>query len=191
LYVDANAVSPERARRMGEMLRGQGAQFVDGCVIGLPAKGRGQTWVYLSGAEAEAAAAFFCGGPLEVEVLGPEIGQASALKMCFAAQSKGNAALLAAVVGAAEALGVRGALERQWGRSGPNWERAVWSIQHTAPKAWRFVAEMEEIAGTFESAGVPGGFPSAAKEIFARMSHHKGETQPELEAILRGVRSAK
>jgi 3-hydroxyisobutyrate dehydrogenase-like beta-hydroxyacid dehydrogenase len=187
LFLDANAISPERARRIGESITAQGGRFVDGCIIGLPAKSRGQTWLYISGAEAESALPLFCGGPLEAEVLGAEIGQASALKMCFAAQSKGNAALLAAVVGAAESLGVRAALERQWARSGPNWERVVSSIQHTAPKAWRFVAEMQEIADAFEAAGVPGGFPGAAKEVYSRMARFKGAERPEFEQVVRSL----
>jgi len=188
LYLDANAVSPGRARRIGELVTAQGARFVDGCIIGLPAKSRGQTWLYVSGADADQVLPFFSGGPLEGEALGPEIGQASALKMCFAAQSKGNAALLAAVVGAAESLGVRAALEKQWARSGPNWERVVWSIRHTAPKAWRFVAEMQEIAETFESAGIPKGFPAAAGEIYEKLRLFKGANAPELPGILEKLR---
>lgn len=185
LYVDANAISPERTRRLGRLLTRQGATFIDGCIIGLPARTRGQTWLYLSGEKAESAASFFHGGPLEVEVLGEEIGQASALKMCFAAHSKGIAALRAAVVGAAEALGVRVALERQWSRSGPPVAQVTDSIQHIAPKAWRFVAEMQEIANTFGSVGVPKGFPEAAAEVFARLAEFKSGGKPDLPAVLR------
>lgn len=185
LYVDANAVSPERARRMGRLLSSDGVVFVDGCIIGMPARTRGQTWIYLSGEGAEQAASWFRGGPLEVEVLGEEIGRASALKMCFAAHSKGTAALLAAVAATAEVLGVRVALERQWARSGPNPGRAAESIQRAAPKAWRFVGEMGEIADTFESAGIPRGFPESAGAIFARMAGFRGSGAPDLASVLR------
>ena len=37
LYIDANAVSPERVRRMGECMVSRGIAFVDACIIGLPA----------------------------------------------------------------------------------------------------------------------------------------------------------
>ena len=104
LYVDANAISPERTRRISRSLGQAGATFVDGCIIGMPARTRGETWLYVSGEQAERVPPLFTGGPLEIEVLADEIGQASALKMCFAAQSKGSTALLAAVIGAAEAL---------------------------------------------------------------------------------------
>ncbi|HUI81502.1 MAG TPA: DUF1932 domain-containing protein [Bryobacteraceae bacterium] len=184
LYIDANAISPERARRMGECMAARGIRFVDACVIGLPATKRGETWIYFSGPDAEDAAACFSGGPLEPEVLAGGVGRASALKMCFAAHTKGLAALRAAVLGTAEELGVLGDLQRQWERTGSTFEAAVGSLQHTAPKAWRFVAEMKEIAATFESAGMPGEFHLAAAEIFARLAPFKGVSKPELRDAL-------
>jgi 3-hydroxyisobutyrate dehydrogenase-like beta-hydroxyacid dehydrogenase len=185
LYIDANAVSPPRARRIGQTIEAAGARFVDGCIIGLPARSRGETWIYFSGEHAEEAAGYFSTGPLEAEVLKGEIGKASALKMVFAAYTKGVAALRASVLGAAEELGVLPDLERQWGRSGPSFAGAVESIQHVAPKAWRFVAEMREIAETFEAAGMPPGFHRAAGEIFARLAPFKGAGKIGLEEALR------
>ena len=119
-----------------------------------------------------------------MEVLEGEIGKASALKMCFAAHTKGLAALRAAVLGTAKELGVLSDLQRQWERTGTTFADAVKSLQHTAPKAWRFVAEMKEIAATFESAGMPGGFHLAAAEIFARLAPLKGAGKPELREAL-------
>jgi len=188
LYVDANAIAPERARRIGALITERGGTFVDGAIIGMPTRTRGQTWFYVSGEQASAAAPFLCGGPLEFEVLGDYAGQASALKMCFAAHSKATAALQAAVLAAAEGLGVQEALARQWARSGPNFERVVASIRMAAPKAWRFTAEMREIADTFESAQVPAGFPGAAEEIYAKLTDFKGAVQPDLSAILNKLR---
>lgn len=188
LYVDANAISPERTRRIGRLLTQRGGTFVDGCIIGMPARTRGETWLYVSGEQAEDVLPLFTGGPLEIEVLADEIGQASALKMCFAAQSKGSTALLAAVMGAAEALGVQGALERQWARSGPKFESAVAAIRGAGPKAWRFRAEMKEIADTFESVGVPEGFPLAAAEIYEKLVEFKGGALPELSTVLKRLR---
>jgi 3-hydroxyisobutyrate dehydrogenase-like beta-hydroxyacid dehydrogenase len=184
LYIDANAVAPEKVSRIGRMMETGGVRFVDGCIIGLPASTRGETWIYLSGRHAHEAADCFTGGPLEAEVLDGEIGKASALKMVFAAQTKGLAALRASVLAAAEELGVLRDLERQWSRSGPPFAQVVGSLQHVAPKAWRFVAEMEEIAATFEAAGMPVGFHRAAGEIFARLAGFKGASKVELEHAL-------
>jgi 3-hydroxyisobutyrate dehydrogenase-like beta-hydroxyacid dehydrogenase len=184
LYIDANAISPERARRIGAILEAAGARFVDGGIIGLPPRSRNQTWIYLSGPHAAQAAALFSSGPLEAEVLDGDIGKASALKMVFAAHTKGLAALRAAVLGAARELGVLSDLERQWSRSGPPFARAIESIQHVAPKSWRFVAEMNEIAATFEVAGMPAGFHHAAADVFARLAPLKGAADIELETAL-------
>lgn len=184
LYIDANALSPERVRRMGECMASHGIAFVDACIIGLPATARGETWLYLSGPNAADAVSCFSGGPLEVEALSGGIGQASALKMCFAAHAKGLAALRAAVLGAAEELGVFSDLQRHWEKTGTTFAAAVASLQHTAPKAWRFVAEMKEIAATFEAAGMPGEFHLAAAEIFARLAPFKGTGKPELRDVV-------
>ena len=188
LYIDANAIAPQRTCRMNERLSKSGIAFVDGCVIGLPATKRGETWLYLSGPHAGEAASYFTDGPLESEILDGGIGRASALKMCFAANTKGLAALRAAVLGVAQELGVLPELERQWERSGISFAAAAGSIQHTAPKAWRFIAEMEEIASTFESAGMPGEFHRAAAEIYGRMAPFKGKGKPELAEALRRLK---
>ena len=107
LYVDANAISPQRARRIGQAMHKAGADFVDGGIIGGPAWKPGMTWLCLSGPSAAKLAQIFSAGPLEAEILDARIGQASALKMCFAAYTKGTTALLASIAAAAEALGVR------------------------------------------------------------------------------------
>ena len=47
----------------------------------------------------------------------------------------------------------------------------------TAPKAWRFAGEMEEIAATLEAAGLPDGFHRAAAEAYARLASFRGEPE--------------
>ena len=118
LYLEANAIAPGRAIRLGQALAGGGAAFVDGGIIGGPAWEPGRT--YLSGPRAAEAAACFAAGPLETAVIGDTIGQASALKMCYSAYSKGTTALLCATLAAAEGLGVRATLERLWSRDDAN-----------------------------------------------------------------------
>ena len=188
LYMDLNAISPQRVQRIQRLITAGGGTFVDGSIIGMPTRGRGETWIYASGEHASQAGEYFRGGPLEFEILGDYPGQASALKMCFAAYSKGTTALLAAVLGSADALGVQDALRRQWARSGPNFERAVASVRAAAPKAWRFTPEMQEIADTFTSAGVPSGFPAAAAEIYAKLASFKGVGDPDLAGVLEKLR---
>jgi 3-hydroxyisobutyrate dehydrogenase-like beta-hydroxyacid dehydrogenase len=174
IYVDANAIDPDRTQRIARRLEEHGAQFVDGGIIGPPTilgpptVARNRTWLYLAGEHAASLAPHFSSGPLEIEVLAGGIGRASALKMCFAAYSKGSVALAYAVLAAAERLDVLEDLKRQWNRSGPSLPELEREISRAVPKAWRFVAEMHEIAATFESAGLPPEFHQAAAEIFRR-----------------------
>jgi 3-hydroxyisobutyrate dehydrogenase-like beta-hydroxyacid dehydrogenase len=184
LYVDANAISPERTRRIGLRMEERGISFVDGGIVGPPVLTRGRTWLYLSGKCAATVAACFSAGPIEAEVLGEDVGKASALKMCFAACSKGSTALLCAVLGAAAQLGVLEDLKRQWSRNGPSLPAVVEEIQTAAPKAWRFVSEMHEIAATFEAAGLPPEFHQAAAEIYGMLKDFKDTPKPELDEIL-------
>jgi 3-hydroxyisobutyrate dehydrogenase-like beta-hydroxyacid dehydrogenase len=175
LYVDANAISPQRVMRIGEAMAQGGAAFVDGGIIGGPAWEAGTTCLYLSGLEAHRAAACFSSGPLETKVIGDRIGKASALKMCYAAYTKGTTALLGGILGAAEGLGVLEELEGQWSRNGSDFATQVLKrVRNSTTKAWRFAGEMEEIRATFEQAGLPGGFHAAAAEIYRRMAHLKG-----------------
>jgi 3-hydroxyisobutyrate dehydrogenase-like beta-hydroxyacid dehydrogenase len=169
-YVDANAIAPERARHMAQRLEQQGARFVDGGIIGPPTTTRNRTWLYLAGEHAARIASCFSAGPIETEELAGGIGRASALKMCFAAYSKGSVALAIAVIGAAERLEVIDELKRQWKRNGPSLPEIESEIARAAPKAWRFIGEMEEIAATFQSAGMPPEFHEAAAEMFRRLS---------------------
>lgn len=186
LYADLNAIAPERARRIGALLAAQGITFVDGGIIGGPAWQPGETWLYLAGTEAEQIAACFAAGPLEVEVLGAEIGTASALKMCYAAYTKGTTALLCAVEGAAEGLGVREALLRQWARDDADFPaQANARVRRVTAKAWRFAGEMDEIAATFGAAGMPEGFHRAAAALYRRLADFRGRTTPpELTEVL-------
>lgn len=190
LYADLNAISPQRALRICRMMEEGGIEFVDGGIIGGPAWRSGSTWLYLSGHAAPRLAGCFAAGPLQTEVLDARIGQASALKMCYAAYTKGSTALLCACLGAAEGLGVRDPLERQWSRDGSSLARdAPRRAQGVTAKAWRFVGEMEEIAATLEEAGLPGGFHCAAAEVYRRLAPYRGRTSPpELAEVLAALR---
>jgi 3-hydroxyisobutyrate dehydrogenase-like beta-hydroxyacid dehydrogenase len=163
-----------------------GVAFVDGGIIGGPAWSPGRTWLYLSGQGAEDIASLFSEGPLEVDVIGKEIGKASALKMCYAANTKGTTALLCAVLAAAEELGVREELERQWTQDEAGYaERTAQRVQHVTGKAWRFAGEMEEIASTFRDAGLPGEFHDGASVLYRRIAGFKeAPSIPDLEEVL-------
>lgn len=175
VFVDANAVSPEIARAVARAVKDGGARYVDGGIIGPPPLKPGTTTLCLSGSDAEQVAGLFEGSPLGVQRLGEGDDAASALKMCYAAWTKGSMALLLAVQAAAEAHGLSDKLFEQWDRSLPGLrDRAESSAHEARRKAWRWIAEMNEIERTFEAAGLPGGFHEAAADIYARMSAAEG-----------------
>lgn len=186
VYVDANAISPDRVKRIGRAMTQAGVAFLDGCIIGPPAWEPGRTWLHLSGNTVEQAVECFAAGPLETVRAGPAIGTASALKMCYAALTKGTTALLCAILSASEAYGVRDALEAQWDRTGSDLTTETHQrIRNMAPKAWRYMGEMAEITATFSQVGMPGDFHAGAGEIYRRLSGFKDVKElPAIEEIL-------
>lgn len=195
LYLDANAVSPATALRIADAAAAGGARFVDGGIVGPPAVRPGTTRLYLSGGGATEIEALFEGSALEAIDLGADVGAASALKMCYAGFTKGSAALLLSLRAAASAYGVEDGLLGEWRRSQPGLEkRSVRAAATTAPKAWRFAGEMEEIAATLKAAGLPDGFHRAAAEAYARLAGFRGEPEgvavdEVIAALLEGGRS--
>jgi 3-hydroxyisobutyrate dehydrogenase-like beta-hydroxyacid dehydrogenase len=184
VYVDCNAISPERTRTIQRIVEKAGAHYVDGGIIGGPAwKRDAGTHLYLSGTRAREVAACFDDSPLQTPVISERIGAASAVKMGYAAYTKGTTALLTAILGMVEKEGVREELAQQWGNSFT--EQTVRRVCANTAKAWRFVGEMHEIAATFREAGLPGGFHDAAAEVFERLAAFKEQTEPPaIESVL-------
>ncbi|MBI2992503.1 MAG: NAD(P)-dependent oxidoreductase [Deltaproteobacteria bacterium] len=179
IYLDANAVSRATAERIGEIVTKAGASFVDGGIIGSPVKRAGTTRLYLSGARAPEVAQLFSASLLDARAIGEKPGAASALKMAYAAWSKCTDALVLAVRALAATEGVDKALLEEWAISQPDLERrCIQAAAVAAPKAWRYVGEMREIAATFEAAGLPTGFHNAAAEICERLVPFKDRTDP-------------
>jgi hypothetical protein len=112
-------------------------------------------------------------------------GSASALKICYAAYTKGLSALLLNVRALADATAVSAPLLEEWSLSQAGLaERSELAARGTAGKAWRFVDEMHEIAETFETCGLPGGFHRAAADVYQRMEPLKAVADPSLEDVL-------
>jgi 3-hydroxyisobutyrate dehydrogenase-like beta-hydroxyacid dehydrogenase len=169
LYVDANAISPATAREVALMVEEGGATYIDGGIIGLPPAAAGTTRLYLSGPRADGVRELFDGTPLDARMILSGTWSASAIKMAYAAWTKGTAALLLAARALARAEGVEDALLAEWTLSQPGLaERSQGAARSAATKGWRWVAEMEEIAASMAADGLPDGFHQAAAEIFRR-----------------------
>jgi 3-hydroxyisobutyrate dehydrogenase-like beta-hydroxyacid dehydrogenase len=191
LYVDANAVAPATAREIGAVIEKDGGTFVDGGIVGPPPVKPSTTRLYLAGAAARRAADLFARTALEPVVLDGPPGCASALKMAYAAWTKGSQALLMAVRAVATAEGVDAALLAEWARSQPDLAaRSERAAAGSAPKAWRWIGEMEEIAAGFTAAGLPEGFHEAAAEIFRRLEQYKDAPAPSIAEVARKLRRA-
>jgi len=184
IYAECNAVSPDRTRAIQRIVEDAGAHYVDGGIIGGPAwKPEASTHLYLSGSRAEEVAACFTGSPLLASVISDRIGAASALKMGYAAFTKGTTALLTAILGLVEKEGVRADLARQWGDAFT--KQTIRRVCSDTAKAWRFEGEMYEIAATFREAGLPGEFHQAAAQVYKRLAVFKDRDEsPAIEEVL-------
>ncbi|MGV0035897.1 MAG: DUF1932 domain-containing protein [Candidatus Azotimanducaceae bacterium WSBS_2022_MAG_OTU7] len=182
LFADCNAIAPQKSRRIAEQLGHQ--NFVDGGIVGGPAwKSETGTRLYLSGARSDEIAVLFDNSPLHTTIIPGEVGAASAMKMMFAAYTKGTTALLAAILGAAEKEGVRNVLESRWG---PVFTAQTHQqVVDDSAKAWRFEGEMREIAATFEAADLPGGFHTAAADVFAQLTRFKDDPAADIAELLK------
>ncbi len=154
IYVDANAISPQRAQEVAALQ----PRFVDGGIVGGPPTDPGAT-LYLSGDDAPTAAELFAGSALATRI----VSNASAVKMAYAAWSKGTTAMLLAIRDVARANGI----EDEWRLSVPELAARLPRAEAAkAAKGWRWIGEMEEIADTFAAAGQPEGFHRPAAEVY-------------------------
>ncbi|MEM7322591.1 MAG: DUF1932 domain-containing protein [Actinomycetota bacterium] len=191
-YVDANAVSPATSMAVGQVLQdgGGGCRFVDGGIIGPPARTPGTTRMYLAGPGAGDLATLWDGSALDVRSLGESAdgAAASALKMAFAGWTKGQSALLLAVHALASDAGVLDRLREEWEISQPGLvARADAVAAGVSPKAWRFSGEMQEIADTMDSAGVPDGFHRAAATLYERMAAFKDRPGATIDEVIDAI----
>jgi len=188
-FADLNAISPQRAQRIGQRLETNGITFVDGGIVGPPPRQPKTTWLCLAGKNSSAIASCFANGPLQTEILGPNVGDASAVKMCYGAYTKGLTALIAGVLGTAENLGVRASLMRRWADDGSGLDRnAAQRVARTTDRAWRWVGEMDEIASTFAFANMPRGFHEAAGDIYQRLAKFKDQPTADTEAVIEALK---
>ena len=181
LYVDCNAIAPETARAVGRIVESAGARFVDAGIIGPPPRREATgTRFYASGAAAADFAQLRDHG-LDVRVIGERPGDASAVKMCYAALTKGTTAIMTQLLIAAERLGVSEPLRAELEESQPEMlQRMRRAVPAMVPKAHRWVGEMEEIARTFAAAGLtPLTFEGAAALYALVADTPLGRTSPE------------
>jgi len=169
LFVDCNAVSSEMAIRVGKVIAATGTPFADGGIIGMPPRaGYDGPSIYVAAAPAGSLESLARGG-LSIKVLDGPVGAASALKMSYAAITKGLSAIASASILAAAKYGASDALHAELSSSQKAILPAITrSVPDMFPKAYRFVGEMEEIADHFgraSSAEIYSGMAKLYQEI--------------------------
>ncbi len=166
LYADCNAVSPETVKGMDAVITGAGGRFIDAGIIGGPPSDTQSPRFLASGPHAELFTGLD-GMGIQVRSVGEGIGKASAIKMCYAAMTKGTSALQLALLTTAQLLGVSDELREELASSQPETlKRMENQVPRLPVTARRWVGEMEEIAATFQQAGVTPDFHLGAAEIY-------------------------
>ena len=165
LIVDCNAVAPGTAQEIAQLIGQAGGRCLDAGIVGPPPRGNASITLFVSGPGA-ADMLQVAGPQLRVTVMSERIGDASALKMCSGALTKGTQLLWLEVLVAAQRLGVQDFLEREV-REGTRAEIHRWvqgQLPIMPPKANRWVPEMREVAKTFAADGItPGVFEGMAE----------------------------
>jgi len=187
-YVDCNAIAPRTAREVAAVIAATGSGFVDAGIVGGPPRDAPSPRVYASGPDRASFGALRDAG-LDVRVLGDEVGEASAVKMCYAALTKGTTAIATELLVAARKLGVYDTLVAELGESQAGQAKRMADAVPAMPgKAHRWIAEMEEIARTFEDVGLtPLMFKGAAEMYRLTAGSEIGGERPETVDRFRGV----
>jgi 3-hydroxyisobutyrate dehydrogenase-like beta-hydroxyacid dehydrogenase len=180
LYVDCNAIAPVTMRAIETKITAAGGRCADGSIIGVPPRGSAKIQLYVSGPDAHELEQLAT-PQISVRVLGERIGDASSLKMCYGAMTKGVTALVLELLVAARRLGVEAPLETQLKETRAeiyNW--VLGTLPVMPPKAYRWVPEMQQIAQCFESAGLtPRIFDGAADMYEFVAASAPGKETPE------------
>ena len=154
LFAECNAISPQLSRQMEPIITEAGGRYIDASIVGGPPLNGSSPRFYASGdntAEFEGLA----NSGLDVRTAGTEVGQASGIKMCYAAMTKGSSALYSELLMAAEMMGLSDFVKAEFQSSQPAvLQRMERGLPGVPAKARRWVSEMEEIMDTFEHLGL-------------------------------------
>jgi len=153
LFVDANAISPMAAQKVGEIIAQVDAPYLDACIVGPARDVRGRCTFYVSGPQAHIFEEQL-GKSLRTHLIGDRIGQASAFKMMFSGLNKGLVALLYELTIAAQEFGFLDELLQRYTTLLPGVMQSLeWLVPTYPMHAARRAEEMRELAETLEHFG--------------------------------------
>ncbi|MFD8288034.1 DUF1932 domain-containing protein [Streptomyces lavendulae] len=178
VYVEANAINPERTQRIAALLE-PAATVVDGGVVGSPPVGGKTPTLYLSGPATATARieALFAGTAVRTAVLGAAMGKASALKLSYASFQKTSRVLVALALGMAREYDVDQELIEVASKRTDSYLSEPQYVAKTAARAWRWAPELEEAADALAAAGLPPEMLRAAASTLARWHDVKDDAE--------------
>jgi 3-hydroxyisobutyrate dehydrogenase-like beta-hydroxyacid dehydrogenase len=180
LFAECNAIAPSLSAEMQKVLNEGGARYVDASIIGPPPRNGSSPRLYVSGDNATEMVQLRDFG-LDVRNLGDQLGRASGIKMCYAAMTKGTAALHTELLIAAEKMGLSEELMVEFtnGHQSVVDRMESW-IPSMPAKSRRWVSEMEEIEATFRDLGLtPNIFKGVADMYRMVGATSLGDENPE------------
>jgi 3-hydroxyisobutyrate dehydrogenase-like beta-hydroxyacid dehydrogenase len=192
VFADCNAVSPATVRHIHAIISATGAEFVDASIIGFPPQtGQPDPHVYVSG-EPAAKVAVLSEYGLDLRVLNGPVGAASALKMAYAGISKGNIAIVTAMILAADRAGSGDALRQELSESEQSLMKTMSvRVPRSFPKAWRWVAEMQEIAEFAREDPAAHDMWMGISALYERIAEDLGGNRKETEILAKFFEGAK
>ena len=177
VYVDANAISPRRMRRVPRRLQAAGAQVIDGALFGPPPTDAATARLYLSGdaAASTTVTRLFTHTSVEPVYLNAEVGTASGLKMAYASYQKATRALAGVAHALAAELDVTEHLIAEANRNSRSPLADLDYLPSVAARAWRWAPEMREIADALTDAQLPPEQAHGAAAVLERWTGDKDQ----------------
>ncbi len=184
VYVDCNAINPATVERVAAVIAPTDCPFVDAGIIGSPPKpGDAGPRFYASGPAATRFATLRQYG-LDIRLLDGSLSAASALKMSYAGITKGTQAIGAAMMLAASRAGSADDLFKEL--QGSQKEMFAWfkrALAQMPPKAYRWVAEMHEIAGFVGDDPTAGELYEGAAHFYEHIAEDFATEQKDVAAL--------
>ena len=178
LFAECNAIAPQKTRTLEPLITNVGSRYVDASIIGGPPRPGYSPHIYASGQHAQELEQLRDHG-LDIRVVGPDIGQASGLKMAYAASTKGATALFTQLLLAAEQMGLSEHLRAEI-QDGPIYKRMMGAVPSAPARAQRWISEMEEIEATFEHLGTTPRLFQGVADMYRLMGATPlGDERPE------------
>jgi len=171
LFVECNPLNPKKKIAIEQIITGAGARFVDGGIIGpIPRADYPGPMIYVAGPEARAVEALKKHG-LRIHALDAPVGTAAALKLSYAAISKGLFAVASSAILGASRAGVGAELHREFSASQPGLMAFIArGIPDMANKTGRWVDEMREISTYLGSDRIEGALYREISDLYAHLT---------------------